>query len=59
LDKSPENLNQNIKAMYIDIFINNNVRVYFVFGGKPVKKLERIKKNRINDILKIKKKQNQ
>lgn len=55
LDKSPEKLNQNIKAMYIDIFINNNVSVYFVFGGKPVKQLERIKKNRINDILKLKK----
>jgi hypothetical protein len=55
LKTSPENLNRYIKDMYIDVFINNNVSVYFVFGGKPVKQIEKIKKNRINDILKLKK----
>jgi len=30
--------------MYIDVFINNNVSVYFVFGGKHVKQIEKIKK---------------
>jgi hypothetical protein len=53
--KSPENLNIDIKNMYIDIFINNNINVYFVFSGKPVKQLEIINKSRINDILKLKK----